>query len=483
VAGSRRLLRFATETRNIGTADLFLGSPIGSPLFEFTPCHGHYHFRDFADYRLVNSGGMAVAAGNKVGFCLEDVQRWNTNWSAAPRYDCTDQGIQAGWADIYNSLLPCQWIDITGLAAGVYTLEMAIDPNNRLAESNESNNVTRTTVVIDAPCSQAPANDDFSARRIVSNRIETAIDSNRCATKEGGEPRHVGNNGGSSIWYQWTAPYSGPVVITTDGSSFDTLLAVYRGSNVNDLTLVANNDDGGEGVASRVTFAASSNTVYQIAVDGYSGAEGGVALNVNPDGNDHFTNCLVISGNAGSITARNIGATREAGEPNHADNVAIRSVWFCWTATNSSPVLFDTTGSNFDTVLAVYTGGLLGNLAAAASDNDSGSNRTSRVIFNAVAGTTYHLAVDGVSGAAGIFTLNWRPVTEPYFNSITLLSSNTFRLTLSGQVGQRYAVETSGYLASWAPLLRITNLTGTVQFTDTVASNIAQRFYRAILLP
>src|SRR6058998_3610833 len=55
IAGTRRLLAFDTETRNIGTADLLLGSPANNPLFEFAPCHGHYHFRDFADYRLLDT--------------------------------------------------------------------------------------------------------------------------------------------------------------------------------------------------------------------------------------------------------------------------------------------------------------------------------------------------------------------------------------------------------------------------------------------
>ena len=128
-----------------------------------------------------------------------------------------------------------------------------------------------------------------------------------------GEPRHVNNNPSRSIWYRWTASYSGAVVITTDGSSLDTLLAVYRGTNVNSLTAVASNDDGGDGLASRVTFTAVSNTIYQIAVDGYDGAEGGVALNLNPGANDQFTNCLVLSGNAGTITGRNIGASRHCG--------------------------------------------------------------------------------------------------------------------------------------------------------------------------
>src|SRR5712675_1920093 len=43
VPGTRRLLRFDTETHNIGDADLVLGDPTTNPLFHYDPCHNHYH--------------------------------------------------------------------------------------------------------------------------------------------------------------------------------------------------------------------------------------------------------------------------------------------------------------------------------------------------------------------------------------------------------------------------------------------------------
>lgn len=147
VAGQRRLLRFTTESRNIGDADLMIGSPVGNPLFEFDNCHGHYHFRAFAEYRLVNSCGQ-VAASLKVGFCLTDSSRWNTNANPSSVFSCTFQGIQTGWADIYSSATPCQWIDITGLPAGNYTLQMETNPEQRLVESDYSNNSTNIAVTI-----------------------------------------------------------------------------------------------------------------------------------------------------------------------------------------------------------------------------------------------------------------------------------------------------------------------------------------------
>lgn len=147
-SGTRRLLRFTTETRNIGTADLVLRSPAGNPLFTYAPCHGHYHFNGFAEYRLLNSSGQQVALGQKVGFCLEDVSRWNPSANSRAVYDCDYQGIQAGWSDIYSKSLPGQWIDITGVAAGTYVLEIRLDTLNRISEANEANNTGRAEVTI-----------------------------------------------------------------------------------------------------------------------------------------------------------------------------------------------------------------------------------------------------------------------------------------------------------------------------------------------
>ena len=108
------------------------------------------------------------------------------------------------------------------------------------------------------------------------------------ATKETGEPNHAGNAGGKSVWYSWTAPHSATVEVTTaksvtySGLSWNTLLAVYTGSSVSSLTLIASNDDsgiGGDGsTTSRLFFNAAAGTTYQIAVDSLDGAAGSVVL-------------------------------------------------------------------------------------------------------------------------------------------------------------------------------------------------------------
>lgn len=61
----------------------------------------------------------------------------------------------------------------------------------------------------------------------------------------------------------------------------------------------------------------------------------------------------------------------------------------------------DTTGSTFDTLLAVYTGNMVSNLTLVAADDDSGGNFTSKLTFIGVPGTLYYIAVDGSKAATG----------------------------------------------------------------------------------
>lgn len=99
--------------------------------------------------------------------------------------------------------------------------------------------------------------------------------SNEGATKEYGEPDHAGNKGGASVWFSWEAPADGIVQFDTTGSLFDTLLAAYIGERVDQLKLVAANDDVAEGErVSRITFGVKGGTTYRIAIDGFNGETG-----------------------------------------------------------------------------------------------------------------------------------------------------------------------------------------------------------------
>jgi len=80
-----------------------------------------------------------------------------------------------------------------------------------------------------APLPRPPLNDNFENRAPLTGTNAFAVTNNESATKEPGEPDILGNSGGKSVWWTWTAPQNGTVTISTEGSGFDTLLAVYTG--------------------------------------------------------------------------------------------------------------------------------------------------------------------------------------------------------------------------------------------------------------
>lgn len=145
-----------------------------------------------------------------------------------------------------------------------------------------------------APAANAvpPVNDNFANASAIASANNSTTGTTVQATKETGEPNHAGSVGGASVWFRWTAPaINSSMTFTTRNSSttFDTLLAVYTGSSVNNLTPVVSNDDFGNTTRSRVTFATTANAVYYIAIDGVPGATGTFGLN-------WFVNKLNVTG-------------------------------------------------------------------------------------------------------------------------------------------------------------------------------------------
>ncbi|MEY2463339.1 MAG: hypothetical protein QOH64_1477, partial [Acidimicrobiaceae bacterium] len=252
-----------------------------------------------------------------------------------------------------------------------------------------------------------PANDAFVSAELLTGATATSTGTNVEATKETGEPNHY-TTGGHSIWYRWVAPADGVATVDTQGSSFDTTLAVYTGLTVDGLTPTASNDDY-YGATSRVRFGVTGGQTYMIAVDGYYSSRGSVTLHVasGPSpANDAFAGAQTLAGEQSSGTGENANATTEPGEPYHG-GYGQRSIWYSWTAPYTGAAAVDTAGSNFNTVLAVYTGDNVASLISVASnDNASSVTTTSRVTFRATEGVTYRIAVAGNGDIGGSVAVN-----------------------------------------------------------------------------
>jgi len=144
-----------------------------------------------------------------------------------------------------------------------------------------------------------------------------------------------------------------------------------------------------------------------------------IALDLLP-GDDQFAYSTAISVVSNSVKGASFGATREAAEPLHFGLSTSNSVWYKWRAPTNGIITFDTRGSTFDTVLAVYGGGL-NRLTEVASDDDGGGFHTSKVSWNAQAGVDYRVVIDGVTGETGNYVCNWNlETTSARLPAVTL---------------------------------------------------------------
>lgn len=263
----------------------------------------------------------------------------------------------------------------------------------------------------------APANDNFADRIPIIGINATIVWSNVDATVEPGEVPPL--TSGNSTWWSWVASYSVSTTINTIGSSFDTVLAVYTGTNVADLDEVAVNDDGvGIGTDSSVTFTAVAGTQYQIAVYSYTpGATGNLVLNIDQTvpSNDDFADRLEITNVVLPMTVygSSTSYTKEIGEPDHGQDAGGSSAWWTWTATMNGLATIETTGSDFDTTLGVYVGDSVDDLTLVAESDDDGVAETSSVTFRTEVGTIYQIAVDGFGGASGSIFLTVNEIPRP----------------------------------------------------------------------
>ncbi len=246
---------------------------------------------------------------------------------------------------------------------------------------------------------QSVINDDFSSALEINGINFRTTSENIAASRETGEPEHIKNAFGSkSVWWSWTAPLSGNVTVSTSASnSFDTILAVYTGDALEDLQLVSSNDDDDRtGVwTSVLTFYAQEGLEYKIAVDGWNGGFGQIALTVAMAEHDDREDARAIYSDAVDDVSFTNQATKEIGEPPHGGDAVGQSLWWKWTSTRSGQAELTTFGSDFDTILAVYEGETMANSVLLGANDDSGGALSSRLALDVETGGTYWVAIDG----------------------------------------------------------------------------------------
>ncbi len=167
--------------------------------------------------------------------------------------------------------------NIPGATDSCYTIPAAhVDDGGAysVVVGNVLNAVQTGQAPLTLPLTNVAAGDNFADRVLIEGTNGLIAWRNRFASRELDEPNHAGKPGGKSVWYKWTAPVTGIATFGTRGSTFDTLLAVYEGTALSNLQAVAFDEDRGGYFTSGVRFNAINSHEYQIAIDGFGGAEG-----------------------------------------------------------------------------------------------------------------------------------------------------------------------------------------------------------------
>lgn len=137
------------------------------------------------------------------------------------------------------------------------------------------------------------------------------------ATSDPGEPAHSGRPAQKSVWYAWQPPSSGLATLSTAGSSFDTVLAVYVGNDLSSLRPVVSDEDSGGFLKSLIRFNVLAGQTYLIVVDGYAGEEGSIVLGWNleptleliPEFSREPASLLVAAGQTAAFTVEVTGGS------------------------------------------------------------------------------------------------------------------------------------------------------------------------------
>ena len=107
-----------------------------------------------------------------------------------------------------------------------------------------------STILVFSVCvswGQAPANDNFADATVLSAALPITVPGTTVsATAEAGEPAHApgfGNVASNSVWYQWQSTLDGLVDITTDGVTYDVVMADYSETALGNLVGVGSADN------------------------------------------------------------------------------------------------------------------------------------------------------------------------------------------------------------------------------------------------
>ncbi len=371
-----------------------------------------------------------------------------------------------------------------------------------------------------------PANDDFARAIRLEGTNLTVLATNWGATTESKEAVDSYHNG-RTLWWAWTAPRDGRLMIDTAGSSmvpvgyydllapipanlsssievaalsaFTTgiaiigipppltnqhlaLVMVSTGNTLTNLTLIGQNiarriptirpDDP----VNRFAVPVLAGLTYRLCLDSLNGRAGVGSMNLHFEAaprpaNDQFADRTVLVGSSNQVNGTMLAATREPNEPSHGLGPTSRTLWWSWIAPANGTACVR---ANYGRTLAVYTGSSLPGLRLVAR----GQNE---VAFHAAVGTTYQIVLAGPVDHDDLFSLSLTAPPPPVRLSRSewvRRADGRFAFRIRGATGQSFVVQASTNLLDWETIAIETVLGGEAEVVDDSAAWLPWRFYR-----
>src|SRR5205823_5619119 len=147
-----------------------------------------------------------------------------------------------------------------------------------------------------------------------------------------------------SLWWKWVAPTNGQLVVDVQSTYMQPVMAVYKGSTVSTLPLMARSSVGWlfpTGVLGVSAIGPEEPT--NIAFAAWAEQSGPIEFRISESPapvNDDFAGRLTIQGLPASDPNPVLFelCTREPGEPHHPDEPGASTAWWTWTAPKTTTV-------------------------------------------------------------------------------------------------------------------------------------------------
>ncbi len=291
----------------------------------------------------------------------------------------------------------------------------------------------------DGTVNLSPANDRFATPRTVTWTNTSPTLTNVNTTAEVGEPDTTVDQG-HSVWFRWVAPRTAQWFIYSEQASIPRSIDIYRGDSLASLVRFGHSEQEGQNPSIGSVIAARAGEEYRIRVQRLGAAfdaEGIFTLYFLPQPvtNDAFSARAALGT---GVTARGplAGATLEIGEPFGTDGVQLSgSSWFTWDAPTDGQASFDSTGSDMNTVLRIFTGpnadpATFNNLTLfAANDDITATVLQARVFVPVISGQRYYVQLGTKAGFSqeGIASLRveFAPNANVHFGASRIIWSDT----------------------------------------------------------